>query len=1070
MDYYQSPSTGNARQSSATLRYVVYAVLGWSALVAISAYWNFANLQDQVVHLAASEARTNWNKDQSFRRRASRHGRFYVRPNDRTPPSPYLSHLPNRDVETTNGIELTLMDPAYMMRQMTEEFEELYGTKGKLTGQVVLNPANEADPWELEALKKFDNGVKEVIERAEIDGEPYIRLMRPMVMKKSCEKCHGRLGYKEGDIRGGVSVSVPLAKYEMAVEKSGNAIVATHGGVWAMGALVIGFVGFWRDQREKERAKDKSALEESKDKYRALVQSQSELICRFMPDTTLTFVNAAYARFYGRDAVDLIGTRFSELLTPEEREKTAPYYLSFTPRNAIREREQKAVAADGSVHWHLWSIQAFFGDDGSLQSFQATGTDITARKLAEADVQRLAAEEAALGALLKLALQDISMETYLQRSIDNLLTGVPWLNLLPSGGLFLVERDGAKETLKLMASRDLAPDLLTKCARVPFGTCLCGRAALTRQIQYSACIDHRHEITYDGIIPHGHYNVPIMRDEEVLGVIVFYLPAEHPKDEHCMAFLARVADVLSMGITARQAAQALSETEERFRSISKSSTIAMIVAVDQDGNIVSWNPAAERAFGYSEAEILGRSLTDIMPDRYREAHEEGFRRAVETDDYRIIGRTVEVHAVRKGGDEFPIEMSLGTWKQEGRKYFSAVIHDITDRKRAEAQLMAAKEEAEHADRAKSEFLASMSHELRTPLNAVLGFAQLMQHDPQNPLPPVQMDHVENILDGGKHLLGLVDDILDLARIEADQLDLMVEEIDASELVLDCVALTTPLGTPKGIALDNQFANSPPVVIRTDRRRLKQVLLNLLSNAVKFNNVGGTVAIGGRITDDGFLRLSVADTGIGIANENQPWIFQMFHRAGAGAFTTHEGTGIGLTVSKHLVEKMAGRIGFESEEGIGSTFWIEIPLASNHRVLIWTEGMRIGIDAIDKDHQFLVSLVNRISHHSVGDADVDAVLGEILDYTSYHFRREETAMEVCGYPGLEEHREGHRQLTARATDMADTWRRQRNPQMLGEIQTFLKDWLFDHIMNADAELAKFAKSRNQEIRRALEHMA
>jgi len=239
MEYYHSPLPGNPRQSTATLRYAVIAILGWSALVAISAYWNFANLQDQIVHLATSEARTNWNKDQSFRRWASRHGGFYVRPNDRTPPSPYLSHLPNRDVETTNGIELTLMDPAYMMRQMTEEFEELYGTKGKLTGQIVLNPANEADSWELEALIKFDNGVKEVIERAEIDGEPYIRLMRPMVMKKSCEKCHGRLGYKEGDIRGGGSVSVPLAKYEMAVEKSGNAIVATHGGVWAMGILLI---------------------------------------------------------------------------------------------------------------------------------------------------------------------------------------------------------------------------------------------------------------------------------------------------------------------------------------------------------------------------------------------------------------------------------------------------------------------------------------------------------------------------------------------------------------------------------------------------------------------------------------------------------------------------------------------------------------------------------------------------------------------------------------------------------------------------------------------------------------
>ncbi|MEK7244710.1 MAG: ATP-binding protein, partial [Pseudomonadota bacterium] len=236
----------------------------------------------------------------------------------------------------------------------------------------------------------------------------------------------------------------------------------------------------------------------------------------------------------------------------------------------------------------------------------------------------------------------------------------------------------------------------------------------------------------------------------------------------------------------------------------------------------------------------------------------------------------------------------------------------------------AQETADKANQAKSEFLSSMSHELRTPLNAILGFAQLLQYNPKEPLTETQADSVGIILKGGEHLLKLIDEVLDLAKIEAGRTTLSIEDVSTAALFEEVRSLIEPMAEKAKVALE-MIPPEPDVAIRADYTRTKQVLLNLLSNAVKYNFEGGRVMVRAVPSAGGVLRLGVADTGPGIPAEKQSELFQTFNRLGAEA-TEVEGTGIGLALSKKLVELMGGAIGFESELGVGSTFWVDMPLA------------------------------------------------------------------------------------------------------------------------------------------------
>ncbi|MBI3976035.1 MAG: PAS domain S-box protein [Armatimonadetes bacterium] len=371
-----------------------------------------------------------------------------------------------------------------------------------------------------------------------------------------------------------------------------------------------------------------------------------------------------------------------------------------------------------------------------------------------------------------------------------------------------------------------------------------------------------------------------------------------------------------------RAEEALARSSREFGLILRAAGDG-IFGLDLQGHATFVNPAAAAMLGWTTEELIGQPIHGMIH------HTRTDGTTFEREDCPIYAAFTDgaVHHGdaevfwRKDGTSFPVEYT-STPMREASKIAGAVVvfQDITERRRAEMARLA-QEAAEQANRAKSEFLSRMSHELRTPLNAVLGFAQLLEMDS---LSAEQHESVQHILKAGRHLLDLITEVLDIARIEAGRLAVSPEPLDAREVVEESLALIAPLAAGEGIRVEELPAGRDWHIV-ADRQRLKQVLLNLLSNAVKYNRRDGAVEVGFEETAEGRLRISVRDTGPGIAPERAAQLFTPFERLGADQKEI-EGTGLGLALSKRLVEAMGGTLGLKAPEGEGSIFWVEFPLA------------------------------------------------------------------------------------------------------------------------------------------------
>lgn len=344
-----------------------------------------------------------------------------------------------------------------------------------------------------------------------------------------------------------------------------------------------------------------------------------------------------------------------------------------------------------------------------------------------------------------------------------------------------------------------------------------------------------------------------------------------------------------------------------------------IVTIDRDGRILQWSAGAERIFGYLPDEIVGRCLTRLMPEPHRSSHPQYVDAFLNTGVAKIIGKGRELTGLRKDGSEFPLELTVSQVEDSDEVFFTGILRDITERKAAEAALVTAREEAEAANLAKSQFLATMSHEIRTPMNGVLGMASLLESTPLNSR---QRRLLGNVSRSGMALLGIINNILDLAKIEAGKFELSPTVFHLREVIDDLCDLFAERCEQKGVELNCFVDEHLPLEIVGDPTRLRQILTNLVGNAVKFTEKGEILidlSLQEERDDELTFVCKVKDTGIGIAPDDVGAVFKTFHQVDGSLTRSRGGTGLGLSITKVLVELMGGQISVTSESGVGSTF-------------------------------------------------------------------------------------------------------------------------------------------------------
>ena len=643
-------------------------------------------------------------------------------------------------------------------------------------------------------------------------------------------------------------------------------------------------------------------------------------------DNTVIAINKRNSEMFGVSQADAVG------------QTTTNYYADLSHRERLRGPLEKTGRADdvllylkkpnGHTFWARASARVITWDNepAVLTVIEDISEQLTAQRALEDSEQRLAKQSAALTSMtashadpddtfehrlrgiLEMASETLQVERVGLWRFGNQCSTIECVGLFRCRGN--VHESGA------VLGRDAAPAYFDAIERERVIAATDARTdPRTREFLTSYL---------EPLDIHAMLDVPLRRGQDVIGVLC----VEHVGEPRSWTvdeqnFAISTANLIAVAIADERRREALSQvaqSDARAHLILDTAHDAF-VGVDADSRIVSWNAQAEKTFGWTREEALGRNLAQtIIPPAFREAHLKGMQRFLATGEAPVVNRRLELRGLHRNGHEFPVEITITLpMRRDEGYFFGAFLRDISDRLERDEALRRAKDVAEAATRAKSEFLANMSHELRTPLNGVIGYSQLLQRD--RGLTPAQREALDAITKSGAHLLELINDVLDLSKIEAGRIDIEQSATDLPQLITDLGHVIAEAARRKGLILNVSIDPDVPARVVLDGRHLRQILLNLLGNAIKFTAKGEVSLEIARHGDE--LTFAVADTGPGIAADELSRIFDAFTQTRSGAAAG--GTGLGLTISRHLLQIMGSDLQVHSAVGEGSRFYFTLPL-------------------------------------------------------------------------------------------------------------------------------------------------
>lgn len=660
-------------------------------------------------------------------------------------------------------------------------------------------------------------------------------------------------------------------------------------------------------------------------------------------DLRVEYINQKFTSRTGLQTSEVIGKTFDQTgsSTPEEM---ASMIKSIESGEDIT-LEVAKTGNDGKIYWELSSFSPIRGTTGDISHCIQISQDITDRKRAELELLR----SNKLLAALTEAQNRYFFDSNPRKLFEGLLTLLLEITESEYGfiGEVLWDKDGAPY-LRTFAITNIAWNESTRNFYDTYAEnglefhnlqTLFGHVLRTGKpvISNDPGNDPR-----KGGLPEGHpalnafLGLPFHAAEVFVGMIgIANRPGGYDPNlvEFLKPYLATSASIIQAirnDERRKKAEEGLVKSEQRIRSIVEN-VIDAIITIDNKGVIQTFNPAAERIFGYSSAEIIGRNVKILVPSPHHDLHDGYIRRYVETGEDHIIGKTRELFGSRKDGSSLPIELSVSEMKLGTETFFIGIVRDISERKRIESELIHARESAEKANRAKSDFLAVMSHEIRTPMNGILGLTDIVL---DTDLTREQRDNLNLVNYSAESLLGIINDILDFSKIEAGRFDLDYSDFDIRERLNETIQSLSAKALQKDIELIFIVDEDVPRVLVGDLGRLRQILVNLVGNAIKFTDRGEisiNVSLEKSLDRMVELRFDILDTGIGIPEDKLKMIFKPFTQADSSTTRKYGGTGLGLAISAQLIDMMKGHIWVESEPDKGSAFHFTCRLGISEKI-------------------------------------------------------------------------------------------------------------------------------------------